>query len=190
MKPEAELLRQSVGATVEAVAYLVSDDERGASFSSELIHVVREIRIKLREMGNVYFTWCEEPALNGHPFVLRLSLSSAYDSASDLEWLDMSSEVHWQPIVAEAIVAAQIFEEESAYSGAEPSARVTTGMQLNVRGAFVQITVIQPPLEYRIVSLADPRWMPNSSVSAVFPPIDLRLRPDVKIQSIESASAQ
>ena len=176
--------RSFVGDRIERVLYLVPHEDELSGLCDEAIHVLREIRLDSMRLGSIYFTWVEEPELNGHPFRLNVAASTGFVNSTDLTWVDMSSDLRWQRVCSQPVLRMRIFEEEASYDNDLRSSRVVTGVEFDIEAFYVQISVVQPPLNYRRVPLNEPAWMASNTISVAFPPFDLGTRPDVGVVSI------
>jgi hypothetical protein len=182
--PEMRLLASMLGRSLVRAEYLVTQAELESQLLEEHFHLLtHELAVEVETVGKVYFTWAEEPALNGHPIRLSVSLDSSYDSGPDLSWLDASGSSCWAYAIGNVIAGVRMFKEPSSYEGVVPPSIVTTGVELLVAGQAIQITVIAPPDDIRI-PLTDWRWSPSTVVSIGSGVRDLSTRPKVRVEEI------
>ena len=174
-----------LGDRIVRVMYLLPTDELIDALTKEEIHLVREVRLDLDCGGTMYFNWVEESSLNGHPFRLEIASSTGYDPTADLKWIDMAHDQRWKRIRGEQISTVRLFSEEASYENDVTPSRVVTGIEFRTDVSYVQLSVIQPPRDYKTRSLLDLEWMPSSIVSIVFEPFDLARRSDVRVRSMD-----
>jgi hypothetical protein len=182
--PEKQTLASMLRRPLIGVEYLVTQAEIESRLLQDQFHVLtHELALEVEAVGRVYFTWAEEPTLNGHPIRLSVSLDSSYDLKPDLTWLDARASGCWAYAVGHVVGGVRVFKEPSAYEGVVPPSIVTTGVELFVGGRAIQITVITPPDDIR-TPLADWRWSPSTIVSIGCGVTDLSTRPQVRAEEI------
>lgn len=177
-----------LGDGLSRAMYLVPNDEQLDALADEDIHLVREVRIDLERGGTMYFNWAEESSLNGHPFRLNVARASGCDPTADLQWVDMANDQRWRRMHGGPIRSVRLFLEQASYEADVAPSEVVTGIELSSEISYVQLSVIQAPIDYKTRSIDDPEWMPSSTVSVVFAPFDLAGRPDVRVRSIDLSS--